>query len=222
MSAPASRQRLAVLVSGSGSNLQAILDACAKPGYPAEVAVVLSNVPTALALERARKAGVAADVLDHKAFPDRAAFDRALAERVASYQVDLVCLAGFMRVLGPGFLGAFPGRVLNIHPALLPAFPGLHGPRQALLHGVKIAGCTVHFVDEGTDTGPIIAQAAVPVLPGDDEGSLAARILAEEHRLYPTAIRCVVEGRVRFDGRRTQLDAPPEIGELFLRNPGGK
>lgn len=222
MSAPASRKRLAVLVSGSGSNLQAILDACAQPGYPAEVAVVLSNVPTAFALERARKAGVATDVLDHKAFPDRAAFDRALAERVASYQADLVCLAGFMRVLGPGFLGAFPGRVLNIHPALLPAFPGLHGPRQALLHGVKLAGCTVHFVDEGTDTGPILAQAAVPVLPGDDEGSLAARILAEEHRLYPAAIRCVVEGRVRLDGRRTQLDAPPEIGELALRNPGGK
>jgi phosphoribosylglycinamide formyltransferase-1 len=220
VSASRARLRLAVLVSGSGSNLQALLDACAAPGYPAEVAVVVSNISTAFALERARKAGVATEVLDHKGFPDRAAFDRALAERVASHRVELVCLAGFMRVLGSAFLGAFPGRVLNIHPALLPSFPGLHAARQALLHGVKIAGCTVHFVDEGTDTGPIVVQAAVPVLPGDDEASLSARILAEEHRIYPLAVRWIAEGAVRLHGRIVTVEARPELGELSLRNPG--
>ena len=216
----AARARLGVLVSGSGSNLQALLDACAQADYPAEVACVVSNVPTAFALERARKAGVPTVVLEHKAFASRADFVRALGEELRKAGVEWVCLAGFMRLLGPDFLAGFPGRVLNIHPALLPAFPGLHAPRQALERGVKIAGCTVHFVDAGTDTGPIIAQAAVPVLPGDDEASLSARILVEEHRLYPLAVRLAVTGKVTIVGMRTRVDAEATVSELSLRNPG--
>ncbi|WP_224367218.1 phosphoribosylglycinamide formyltransferase [Hyalangium versicolor] len=217
----AARARLGVLVSGSGSNLQALLDACAQPDYPAEVACVVSNVPTAYALERARKARVpSVVVLEHKAFTSRVDFDRALGEELRKAGVEWVCLAGFMRLLGADFLAGFPGRVLNIHPALLPAFPGLHAQRQALERGVKIAGCTVHFVDAGTDTGPIIAQAAVPVLPGDDEASLSARILLEEHRLYPLAVRLAVTGKVTQEGTRTRVDADPTMGELSLRSPG--
>jgi phosphoribosylglycinamide formyltransferase-1 len=216
----AARARLAVLISGSGSNLQALLDACAQADYPAQVACVVSNVPTAFGLERARKAGVPAVALDHKAFASRADFERALGEELGKAGVEWVCLAGFMRLLSADFLARFPGRVLNIHPALLPAFPGLHAPRQALERGVKIAGCTVHFVDAGTDTGPIIAQAAVPVLPGDDEASLSARILVEEHRLYPLAVRLAVTGKVTIVGTRTRTDAEATVGELSLRNPG--
>ncbi len=214
------RARLGVLVSGGGSNLQALLDACAQADYPAEVACVVSNVPTAFALERARKAGVPTAVLEHKAFASRADFDRALAEELRKAGVEWVCLAGFMRLLGSDFLAGFPGRVLNIHPALLPSFPGMHAQRQALERGVKIAGCTVHFVDAGTDTGPIIAQAAVPVLPGDDEASLSARILVEEHRLYPLAVRLAVTGKVTIVGTRTRVDAEATVDELSLRNPG--
>jgi phosphoribosylglycinamide formyltransferase-1 len=216
----AARARLGVLVSGSGSNLQALLDASAQEDYPAEVACVVSNVATAFALERARKAGVRAVVLDHKAFGSRADFDRALSETLRSAGVEWVCLAGFMRLLSADFLAGFPGRVLNIHPSLLPAFPGLHAQRQALERGVKIAGCTVHFVDAGMDTGPIIAQAAVPVLPGDDEARLSARILAEEHRLYPLAVRLAVTGKVTLEGIRTRVDAQATVGELSLRSPG--
>ena len=214
------RARLAVLLSGSGSNLQALLDACAQEDFPAEVACVISNVPTAFALERAKKSGVPAVVLDHKAFGSRVDFEKALAETLVSAGVEWVCLAGFMRLLSADFLAGFPGRVLNIHPALLPAFPGLHAQRQALERGVKIAGCTVHFVDAGTDTGPIIAQAAVPVLPGDDEASLSARILAEEHKLYPLAVRLAVTGKVKQEGMRTRVDAQATVDELSLRSPG--
>ncbi len=217
----AGRARLGVLVSGSGSNLQALLDASAQADYPAEVVCVVSNVPTAFALERARKAGVSTVVLEHKAFGSRADFERALGEELRKAGVEWVCLAGFMRLLSADFLAGFPGRVLNIHPALLPAFPGLHAQRQALERGVKIAGCTVHFVDTGTDTGPIIAQAAVPVLPGDDETSLSARILTEEHRLYPLAVRLAVTGKVTLEGTRTRVDAEATVGELSLRSPGG-
>lgn len=216
----AARAKLGVLVSGGGSNLQALLDACAQGDYPAEVACVVSNVPTAFALERARRAGVPAVVVDHKAFTSKADFEKALLEALRTHGVEWVCLAGFMRLVSADFLAAFPGRVLNIHPSLLPAFPGLHAQRQALEHGVKVAGCTVHFVDAGTDTGPIIAQAAVPVLPEDDEQSLSARILAEEHRLYPLAVRLAVTGKVRPERSRTKVDAAPTVGELALRNPG--
>ncbi len=199
--------RVGVLVSGRGSNLQALLDHAKAGTLGADVAVVLSNVAGAAALDRAAKAHVPFETLLHGAFADRAAYDRALVERMRAHRVDLVCLAGFMRLLTPVFLDAFPGRVLNVHPSLLPAFPGMHATRQAIRHGVRVSGCTVHFVDGGTDTGPILLQAAVPVLPDDDEDRLAARILEQEHRIYPEAVRLVatgkarlVDGRVRFQG----------------------
>ncbi|WP_141589051.1 phosphoribosylglycinamide formyltransferase [Myxococcus sp. AB056] len=214
------RVRLGVLVSGSGSNLQALLDACAREDFPAEVACVVSNVSTAFALERARKAGVTAKVVDHKAHATKADFEKALLDTLRAANVEWVCLAGFMRLLSADFLGHYAGRVLNIHPSLLPAFPGLHAQRQALERGVKVAGCTVHFVDAGTDTGPIIAQVAVPVLPDDDEKTLSSRILAEEHRLYPLAVQLAVTGKVTLDAARTRVEARATVGELALRNPG--
>jgi len=193
---------LGVLASGRGSNLQAILDACARPGFPARVAVVISDRERAAALDRARAAGVEALWVDPKDFADREAFDLALVRELESRGVGLVCHAGFMRILSPAYVRAFAGRALNIHPSLLPAFPGLHAQRQALDHGAKVAGATVHFLDESVDTGPIVAQAAVPVEPGDTEETLAARILVQEHRLYPEAIRLFAEGRLRIQGRR--------------------
>lgn len=211
--------RVGVLVSGGGTNLQALLDACAQPDFPAQIALVVSNLPGVLALERARQADVPAEVIPHKEFPDRAAFEARLVERLRAAKVDLVCLAGFMRIVGPTFLRAFPQRVLNIHPALLPAFPGMHGAKQALAHGAKIAGCTVHFVDEGTDTGPIIAQAAVPVLPEDDEAALAARILVQEHRLYPMVLRLFAEGGLTVDGRTVKIRGDVGSPERALRSP---
>jgi phosphoribosylglycinamide formyltransferase-1 len=197
---------VAVLVSGSGTNLQAILDA-QKAGAlgSARVVVVVSNVAGVRALERAAAAGVPTEIMPHKQFASREAFDQALVATLKKHGVELVALAGFMRLLTPGFLAAFPQRVMNIHPALLPAFPGVHSQKQALDYGARVTGCTVHFVDEGCDTGPIIAQAAVPVLDGDDEAALTARILAEEHRLYPAAIRAVADGRVRVAGRRVTI-----------------
>lgn len=203
-----SRARVAVLASGSGTNLQALLDAAKEPRYPADIVVVLSNVPTAFALERARRAGVPTEVLEHRAFPSREAFDAAMVARLQEHRVEWVCLAGFMRLITPVFLRAFPGRVLNVHPALLPAFPGMHGVRQALECGVKVAGCTVHFVDAGTDTGPIIAQAAVPVLDSDDEASLSARVLEQEHRLYVESLARVIRGEVRVEGRHVVAARP--------------
>ena len=194
-----------VLVSGSGTNLQAILDAAAEGRLGAAVRLVISNRSDALALQRARAAGVPTRVLLHTEQATREAYDDALVAALKEARVDLVALAGFMRIVTPRLLAAFPGRVLNIHPSLLPAFPGLHAQRQALSHGVKVSGCTVHFVDEGCDTGPVIAQAAVPVFDEDDEAALTARILAEEHRIYPAAIRAMAEGRVTSLGRRVQV-----------------
>jgi len=220
MTAPAPRKRVGVLVSGTGTNLQALIDAAKAIDYPAEIAVVVSNVPTARALQRASDAGIPTAVIPHGDYPERAAFDRAVLEALARHRVELVCLAGFMRLLGREFLAAYEHRVLNIHPALLPAFPGMHAVRQALRYGAKISGCTVHLVDEGTDTGPIVAQAAVPVLAGDDETSLAARIHAEEHRLYPLALRLVAEGRAAVQGREVRVEAAPAAEGLTLRNPG--
>ena len=196
---------LGVLASGRGSNLQAILEAIQAGGYPARVGVVVSDRKDALALERARRAGVRAVHADPRASPDRAAFDQAVACLLTECGVELVCLAGYLRVLSPGFVAAFRGRILNVHPALLPAFPGLHAQRQALRHGVKVAGATVHFVDEGVDTGPIVLQAAVPVLDDDSEEALSARILVEEHRLYPEAIRLYAEGRLEIVDRRVKI-----------------
>jgi phosphoribosylglycinamide formyltransferase-1 len=202
-----------VLASGRGSNLQALLDAVRRPGFPARVALVLSDREDAAALERARAAGVTARFVNPKDHADRAAYDAALAEALREHGVGLVCLAGFMRIVGPGLVRAFAGRILNIHPSLLPAFPGLHAQRQALEYGVRVAGATVHFVDEGVDTGPIVLQASVPVEPGDTEASLAARILAEEHRLYPEAVRLFAEGRLRLVGRRVAiLEGPAPAG----------
>ncbi len=187
--------RIAVLASGSGSNFQALIDA----GAP--IVVLVCNVPGAKCLQRAAAAGIEAIVLDHKGFSSRAAYDLALVAELSKRQISGVCLAGFMRLLTPAFLSAFPNAVLNVHPSLLPAFPGTHAARQALERGVKITGCTVHFVDEGTDTGPIIAQAAVPVLTGDDEAALQARIQLEEHRLFPAAVIAWAQGRLRVEGR---------------------
>ncbi|MDB4969398.1 MAG: purN [Myxococcales bacterium] len=195
-----------VLVSGSGTNLQAILDAGARGQLgQARVVVVVSNVAGVRALERAEAAGVATAVLPHRQFPSRQAFDEALVATLRAQGVELVALAGFMRIVTPAFLQAFPQRVINVHPALLPAFPGIHAQKQALEYGARITGCSVHFVDEGCDTGPIIMQAAVPVLDGDDEAALTARILVEEHRLYPAAIRALADGRVTVDGRRVTV-----------------
>jgi phosphoribosylglycinamide formyltransferase-1 len=196
---------VAVLCSGRGSNLQAILDACAGPGFPARVVLVLSDRERAPALDRAQRAGVAARFVNPKDFGDRAAFEAALVAELERHGVELVCLAGFMRVLGSEFIRRFQGRIMNVHPSLLPAFPGLAAQRQALAYGVRIAGATVHFVDEGVDTGPIILQAGVPVHPDDTEEALSARILHEEHRLYPEAIRLFAEGRLDVAGRRVSV-----------------
>lgn len=201
--------KVGVLASGSGTNLQALLDAQERGALgPARVVVVGANVPGCGALGRAARAGVPTFTLEHKAFASREAFDRALVEALRQHEVELVVLAGFMRLLTPGFLQAFPHRVVNIHPALLPAFPGVNAQAQAHAHGVKVAGCTVHFVDEGTDSGPIIAQAAVPVLDDDVVETLRHRILAEEHRLLPAVVRAIAEGRVTVDGRRVRVRAP--------------
>jgi phosphoribosylglycinamide formyltransferase-1 len=224
--------RLGVLASGGGTNLQAILDACGAAGaarrIDAEIAVVVSNVPSAGALERARRAGVATEILPSKGVADREAYDLGLVEALRRRRVDLVCLAGYMRLVTPAFLRAFgpsPGsrgcpRVMNIHPGLLPSFPGLHAQRQCVDYGARFAGCTVHFVDEGTDTGPVIAQAVVPVLPEDDDAALAARILVEEHRLYPQAIHWFAQGRLSVEGRRVRVDgARPAPVAPPLTNP---
>ncbi|HEY8211304.1 MAG TPA: phosphoribosylglycinamide formyltransferase [Myxococcaceae bacterium] len=216
----AARKRAGVLVSGSGSNLQALIDAARAADYPAEIAVVISNVAGARALERARDAGIPTELIPHKGYAERSPFDQAVLEALRRHGVEICCLAGFMRILGKAFLRDFGGPVLNIHPALLPAFPGLHAVRQALDYGSKVAGCTVHLVDEGTDTGPVVAQAAVPVLPSDDEASLAARIQVEEHRIYPLALRQVAEGHAILQGRRVWSSAPPLVEGLSLRNPG--
>lgn len=194
--------RVAVLVSGGGTNLQALLDASREGRLGATIAVVVSNKPDAKALARAAAHGVATAVVQHTAHPDRASFDAALRDVVRAHEVDLVVLAGFMRILTPVFLDAFPDRVINVHPSLLPAFPGVDAQGQAWRYGVKLAGCTVHFVDAGTDTGPIIAQRAVPVRDDDTADTLQARILVEEHALLPAVVADLAAGRVRRVGRK--------------------
>ncbi len=196
------RLRLGVLVSGRGSNLEAIIDASEAGRIDAVVAVVISDVADAFALERARTHGIEAAFVDSRLFDTKEAFDAAVIDLLRKRGIDLVCLAGFMRLLSPQFVEEFRHRILNIHPALLPAFPGLHVQRKALKHGVKFSGCTVHFVDEGTDSGPIIIQAVVPVLDDDTEESLSARILTYEHQIYPRAIQLFAEGRLEVLGRR--------------------
>lgn len=193
---------IGVLVSGRGSNLQALIDAVRSGRLRASIAVVISNVPGAAALDRAAAAGVDTLVMPHRDWPSREAYDAALAAALNARGVRLVCLAGFMRRLSAVFLEQFTGPVLNVHPSLLPAFPGLDGPGQAVAHGVKVAGCTVHLVTPELDAGPIVAQAAVPVVPGDTGETLAARILVEEHRLLPEAAGRVLAGGWRLEGRR--------------------
>ena len=195
-------RNIGVLISGRGSNLQAIIDAIRDGRLDARIAVVISNRPDAYGLERARAAGIDTLVRDHKGWPSREAYEAALVEDLRAHGVSLVCLAGFMRLLGATFVSAFPGRILNIHPALLPSFPGLHAQRQAIDHGAKVSGVTVHLVDTTLDGGPIVMQAAVPVLDGDTEDTLAERILVEEHRIYPQAIARMLDGRWRIEGRR--------------------
>jgi phosphoribosylglycinamide formyltransferase-1 len=209
-------RRLGVLISGRGSNLQAIIDATRDGRLDAAVAIVISNRADAPGLQRARDAGIPTAVIDHRAFPSREAFDRALVGELRRHDVALVCLAGFMRLLGPAFLEAFPDRILNIHPSLLPAFPGLHAQRQAFEYGVKISGATVHLVTAELDAGPIVLQSAVPVRDDDTEETLAARILVEEHRIYPEAIRIVLDGRWRIEGRRFVVE-PPVVAETAGR-----
>jgi phosphoribosylglycinamide formyltransferase 1 len=212
-----SRLKVGVLISGRGSNLQALIEAAADLAYPAEIASVISNRADAAGLARAAASGIPHHVI---AGPDRAAFAAAADRVLRDARIELVALAGFMRILDTGFVEAWHDRMINIHPSLLPAFPGLHPQRQALAAGVKFSGCTVHFVRAAVDTGPIIAQAVVPVEDGDDEDRLAGRILAAEHRLYPLAVRLYAEGRLRIDGNRVAVTGgiAPDIAAL---NPSG-
>ncbi len=207
------RLKLGVLISGRGSNLQALIDACAEPDFPAEIALVLSNRADAGGLERARAAGIATGVVPHRDFEDKPSFEKAMTEALDAAGVELVCLAGFMRLLSAWFVERWHDRLLNIHPSLLPAFPGLDTHRRAIEAGVRFHGCTVHFVRTAMDTGPIVVQAAVPVESDDTPDSLAARVLEQEHRCYPLAVRLIAEGRARVIDERvvvtTTAAAPP-------------
>lgn len=198
------KEKLGVLCSGRGTDLQSIIDAIEAGQVPAKIAIVLTD-KEAYALERARKAGIEAVCVDRKQFDGREPFEKALIEKLEAAGVTLVVLAGFMRILTPYFVGHFAGRIMNIHPALLPSFPGAHAHRDVLAYGVKVSGCTVHFVDEGTDSGPIIMQAAVPVLDDDTEETLGARVLKEEHRIYPECIRLYCEGKLKVEGRKVTI-----------------
>ncbi len=201
MSAVGEKLRIAVLASGRGSNLQALLDAAKDPAYPARIAAVFSDKKDAHALERARRAGAEARWVD----PAVEDYEERLIREIEEAGASLICCAGYMRILSPKFVGHFPGKILNIHPSILPSFPGLRAQRKAIRARVRISGCTVHFIDEGVDTGPIILQAAVPVLPGDDEDSLSERILRFEHRLYPLAVRLIAEGKVFLEENQARM-----------------
>jgi phosphoribosylglycinamide formyltransferase-1 len=215
---PIRKIRLVVLISGRGSNLQAILDQASSGELPVEVAAVISNRPGVHGLERARRAGVPALELDHKLFADRPEFEAALIDLIDHYRPDLVILAGFMRVLTPGFTEHYQGRIFNIHPSLLPKFRGLHTHERAIAAGETVHGASIHFVTAELDGGPVIVQARVPVLPDDDPDTLAARVLEREHRLYPQAIRWFAEGRLGLDGKRVLFDGKPMAEPLRLEN----
>jgi phosphoribosylglycinamide formyltransferase-1 len=205
-------KKIAVLISGGGTNLQSIIDSVESGFLDLEIAVVISNKGDAYGLTRASNHGIPTEVIEHVDFANREEFERKLIEALEGYGVDLVVLAGFMRVLTPLFVSHFHHRIMNIHPALLPSFPGTHGQEQAFNYGVRFSGCTIHFVDEGTDTGPIILQSVVPVLPDDTVDTLAARILKEEHRLYPESLRLWSLGRLRIEGRKVVI-IPEEASE---------
>ena len=214
------RRRVAVLISGRGSNMQALIDAARQPDYPAEIVRVISNVPGAGGLARAAAAGIATETVDHKKFANRPAFEAALDTSLKACGTELICLAGFMRLLTPGFVDSWRDRMINIHPSLLPAFPGLDTHTRALKAGVRLAGCTVHFVRAEMDNGPILVQAAVPILPGDSEERLAARVLAAEHRAYPLALSLVASGRARVTGDTVAIDGQAATDGLLI-NPAG-
>lgn len=211
-----SQKSIVILISGRGSNMGSLLAAVAAGTLPVRVAAVLSNRPDAAGLQSAAAQGVPTRVVDHKQFADRAAFDAAMSEAIDAFAPDLVVLAGFMRILSEGFVRRYEGRLMNIHPSLLPAFPGLHTHRKALDEGVRVHGCTVHFVTPTLDHGPVVVQAAVPVLDDDDEAALAARVLAQEHRVYPQAVRWFAEGRLRLVGQRVLLDAPQDAAGALI------
>lgn len=219
MSGKPKKLKVGVLVSGRGSNLQALIDACAAPDFPAEIVHVVSNVPGAYALERAAKAGISTSVLSHKDYETREAFDKAIGNELRLLGVEFICLAGFMRVLSEEFITTWRDRIINIHPSLLPAFKGLHTHERALEMGVKLHGCTVHFVRPELDDGPIIAQAAVPVLSGDTPDVLAARVLEQEHIIYPRVLRLIAEDRVRVSGDIVTIAGCDASGTLV--NPAG-
>jgi len=200
--------KIGVLVSGRGSNLQAIIDAIKNKELNAEIAVVLSDNPKAFALERASKAGIETAVIELKKFKAKDDYESEIVKTLKAKKAELVCLAGYMRIVGPAILKEFKAKIINIHPSLLPAFPGLHAQKQALEHGVKVSGCTVHFVDEGTDTGPIIIQSAVPVLEHDSEETLSERILEQEHKIYVEAIKLFSERRLVLEGRTVRVLSP--------------
>jgi len=204
--------KIAVLLSGRGTNLQALIDACADPAFPAEIVMVVSNQPSAAGLERARVAGIETRTVDHRAYPNRPAFEDGLLEALVESGAELICLAGFMRLLTSHFIDRWHDRLINIHPSLLPSYRGLHTHRRVLEDGVRLTGCTVHFVRPDMDAGPIIIQAAVPVCENDDEDALAARVLAAEHQCYPAAVRLIAEGRVRIENERVIVEgaAAPE------------
>jgi phosphoribosylglycinamide formyltransferase-1 len=213
--------KVGVLVSGRGSNLQAIIDNIGNGALSAEIVVVISDQADAYALERARKHNIPGVNVNTRGFKGkRDAYDALLVKELQKYNVELVVLAGFMRIITPTLLKEFPHRVMNIHPALLPSFPGLHVQKAALEHGVKFSGCTVHFVDEGMDTGPIIIQAVVPILDNDTEDSLSERILRQEHTIYSRAIQLFAEGRLRIEGRRVIVTGSRSDADAFLLNPG--
>jgi phosphoribosylglycinamide formyltransferase 1 len=214
-------KKLVILISGRGSNMEAIVRACSNEAWPAQVAAVIANRPDAAGLAFAASHGIATAVVDHRQFPDRERFDAALAELIDSFSPDLVILAGFMRVLTPGFVDHYAGRMLNVHPSLLPSFPGLKTHQQALDAGVRLHGASVHFVTSQLDHWPIVAQAAVPVQAGDTPAMLAERVLATEHIIYPRAVRWFVEGRLALDGLRVTL-TPPEPQWLFAGHTAGE
>lgn len=216
MTASNAPKRVAVLISGRGSNMQALVDAAAMPGFPAEIVTVISNRPDAPGLQWAADRGIATVALDHKAFADRATFDAELHQTLAAAKIDLVALAGFMRILTPGFVTRWQGRMINVHPSLLPLFPGLDTHARALEAGVKIAGCTVHFVTAEMDVGPIVAQAAVPVAPEDTPDTLAGRVLKAEHRIYPQALEWVASGQVTFATAGTARVGTVEPGACLI------
>ena len=213
-------KNIVILISGRGSNMEALIAARDAGQLPVNIAAVISNRPDATGLETAARAGIVTHYVDHKGFAERDQFDAALAECIDGFAPDLVVLAGFMRILTDGFVRHYAGRLMNIHPSLLPAFPGLHTHRRALEEGVRIHGCTVHFVTPALDHGPVVIQAAVPVVDGDDEATLAARVLRQEHRIYPQAVRWFAEDRLRLEGGCVRLAAPqPADGALLV--PGG-